>query len=491
MRHRQRDRAANFNEEDVLMTKRSRRILPFCLISLMLACAGPGAGPRDPYAVDETQTQEARQLFQASPPQTILSNTHPDAQWFPKAGLGLFMHWGIHSVAGIQPSWAMIKNYPAGGDPNFHPPEKYYALANKFDPRSYDPDKWMAAARKAGFTYAVLTTKHHDGYALWPSKFGNMSTTQYLGGRDLLKPYVEACRKHGLRVGFYFSPRDWHYPNYPIDDVDFDYSKRFKFSSIKDPDKNERNFENFYAYTIAQLRELLTQYGKIDVLWFDGISWHPFTDMRARQTLEWVRKLQPGIVINPRWDEVGDFETPETELPKGRPPGWWEACHIWPKGHWGYVPSEEFQPLSWVLETLVRCRTWGGNLLLNVGPRPDGTMPDPFYQNSEILARWMIHSGESLIGADPTPGDGRSNVPITRRNGVWYLHVLPKHQGPVELRNVPFPRTIRLLRTGQSLPCKGGQTLVLEIPENTRTALDDVVAVTWDHEPPTVRQAGN
>ena len=188
---------------------------------------------------------------------------------------------GIDSVAGIQPSWAMIKDYPAGGDPNFHPPEKYYALADKFDPKNYDPDKWMAAARKAGFTYAVLTAKHHDGYALWPTKYGDMNTRRYLGGRDLLRPYVEACRKHGLKVGFYFSPTDWHYPGYPINDVDFDYTKRLKFSAVKDPEQNQRNFEKFYAYTIGQLRELLTQYGRIDILWFDGISWYPFTDMRA------------------------------------------------------------------------------------------------------------------------------------------------------------------------------------------------------------------
>jgi alpha-L-fucosidase len=346
----------------------------------------------------------------------------------------------------------------------------------------------MAAARKAGFTYAVLTAKHHDGYALWPTKYGDMNTRRYLGGRDLLKPYVEACRKHGLKVGFYFSPRDWHYPGYPVEDVNFDYDQRYKFPPVKDPEQNLHNFEKFYSYTIGQLRELLTQYGKIDLIWFDGLSWRPFTDMRARQTLEWVRKLQPDIVINPRWDNIGDFETPEIELPKGRPQGWWESCYIWPKGHWGYAPSEEFQTLAWVFEILVRCRTWGGNLLLNVGPRPDGTMPDPFYENAEKLGAWMAHSGESLIGADATPGDERSNVPITRRAGVWYLHLLPKHEGAVEVRNVPPPRAVKLLRTGQSVSYQGrDNTLVLQIPSTARTSLDDVIALHWNREPLTSR----
>jgi alpha-L-fucosidase len=454
----------------------------------MLACAGSGQRPDRPYAVDEAQTKEALELLHAEPPLTILRNTHPGAQWFPKAGLGLFIHWGIHSVAGIQPSWAMIKNYPAGGDPSYQPSEKYYALAAQFDPQHYDPDKWMAAARKAGFTYAVLTAKHHDGYALWPTKYGDMNTRRTLGGRDLLKPYVEACRKHGLKVGFYFSPRDWHYPGYPVEVVNFDYAQRHKYPPVRDPEQNRRNFEAFYAYTIGQLRELLTQYGKIDLLWFDGISWWPFTDLRARQTLDWVRKLQPGIVINPRWDNLGDYETPEVELPKGPPQGWWESCYTWPKGHWGYVRSEGFETSGWVLELLVKCRSWGGNLLLNVGPRPDGTMPDPFYQNAEMLGAWMAYSGESLIGADPSPGDDRSNVPITRRPGVWYLHVLPKHQDRVELRDVPAPRVVKLLRTGQAISYQAShRTLVLQIPSTARTSLDDVIAVYWNQEPGAAR----
>jgi alpha-L-fucosidase len=408
--------------------------------------------------------------------------THPDAQWFPQAGLGLFMHWGIHSVAGIQPSWAMIKDYPAGGDPRFHPPEKYYALASQFNPQKYDPDKRMAAAAKAGFTYAVLTAKHHDGYALWPTRYGDLSTRQYMGGRDLLKPYVEACRRHGLKVGFYFSPGDWHYPGYPIGDVDFDYNKRGQYREV-DPVQNQKAFDAFYAYTRGQLEELLTRYGKIDVLWFDGMGWPGIQDIHTDETLAWVRRLQPGIVMNNRWGGVGDYTTPEWDLPQGRPQGWWEYCIAW-NGHWGYNAAGEFRPNSWVLETLARTRAWGGNFLLNVGPAPDGTMPPGFYQRCDELARWMSHSRESLIGAEPTPGDDRANVPITRRPGVWYLHLLPAHQGPVEVRKVPEPRHVKLLRTGTGLPYRhAGDSVTIDVPKTERTASDDVVAVYWDTEP--------
>ncbi|UCH34510.1 MAG: alpha-L-fucosidase [Armatimonadota bacterium] len=408
--------------------------------------------------------------------------THRNAQWFPKAGLGLFMHWGIHSAAGIQPSWAMIKDYPAGGDPRFHPPEKYYALADQFNPQHYDPDQWMAAAAKAGFQYAVLTAKHHDGYALWPSAYGDLSTRQYMGGRDLLQPYVEACRRHGLKVGFYFSPADWHYPGYPVGDMDFDYNKRGQHREVQ-PVENQRNFDAFYAYTRGQLEELLTRYGRIDVLWFDGMGWPGIQDIHTEETLAWVRELQPGIVINNRWGGVGDYTTPEWDLPKGRPEGWWEYCISW-NGHWGYNPTGRFRPNSWVLETLATARAWGGNFLLNVGPAPDGTMPPGFYERCDELARWMANSRESLIGADPTPGDDRANVPITRRLGVWYLHVLPSHEGAVEVRRVPEPREVTLLRTGGAVPyqCVGGD-LRLDVPAHERTALDDVVALYWDEAP--------
>jgi alpha-L-fucosidase len=158
------------------------------------------------YSIDMDVMRQAMEVFNAPDSNLIFPNPHPDAQWFKTAGLGLFMHWGIHSTAGIQPSWTMIKDY----ERIYYPPEKYFALAEKFDPHHYDPDKWMLAAKQAGFSYAVLTAKHHDGYALWPTQFGNFSTRQYLNGRDLLQPYVEACRKYGLKVGFYFSQRDWH-----------------------------------------------------------------------------------------------------------------------------------------------------------------------------------------------------------------------------------------------------------------------------------------
>jgi len=183
------------------------------------------------YKLSPQDYDYAMEIYNAPEPELVFPNPHPQAQWFPDAGLGLFMHWGIHSVEALQPSWSMIKDYPFAHYPEDDDPNKYigfnyYHLAEKFNPESYNPDKWFKAAADAGFKYAVLTTKHHDGYALWPSKYGNMSTRTYMNGRDLIKEYVEACRKNGLKVGFYFSQRDWHFPDFPIYDVGFDNNRR-------------------------------------------------------------------------------------------------------------------------------------------------------------------------------------------------------------------------------------------------------------------------
>ena len=236
----------------------------------------------------------------------IQRTTDPGAQWFPDASFGLFMHWGIHSVPGVNPSWAMMKGYPAAGsdDPAVHGP-RYYDWAAKFNPQNYNPEKWIAAAKKAGMTYAVLTTRHHDGYALWPSNYGNLSTKQYMNGRDLLKPYVDACRKYGLKVGFYYSCPDWYISGWYKDII---FGKPYTCP----PGSIPFDSEEYYKYVTGQLSELLTRYGKIDIMWFDGGSLYP------EKTLQWIRELQPHILINDRYNGTGDYSTPEGQT--DRPP---------------------------------------------------------------------------------------------------------------------------------------------------------------------------
>ncbi len=408
--------------------------------------------------------------------------THPDAMWYPDASFGLFLHWGIHSVAGIEPSWAMMSGCGWQSDyEDYLGREKYYALADEFDPQNYDPELWVKAAKEAGMTYVVLTSKHHDGYSLWPSEYTRYGTQSYLDGRDLLKPYVDACRKYGLKVGLYFSPRDWSYPDFPWS---LHYPDNDKPRQIDDPEKNREDLEAFYRYTVGQISELLTRYGKIDLIWFDGIGWPGIKDIHSEQTLAWVRRIQPHILINPRWGGKGDFTTPEWLMPKEAPKGWWENCASW-SGHWGYSPHAPFETAAAVMDRLVRIRAWGGNLLLNVGPSPDGTMPPEYYERCDEIAAWMKHSGESLIGAQGLRRWKKySDCPLTTRENRCYVHVSSLHWGAVIVKDVPKPRSVRLLRTGEAIDYEYFHSKVSVILQHEkREFLNDVIVIEWDEMP--------
>jgi alpha-L-fucosidase len=317
--------------------------------------------------------------------------THRDAQWFGSAGLGLFVHWGISSVhGGIDISWGMMANTPwdaTCGNRNKITPEEYFRLADRFDPDRYDPDRWLAPAAEAGFAYAVMTTKHHDGYAMWPSEKGGYGTRTHLRGRDLVRPYVEACRRNGLKVGLYYSPPDWHWNR---QFMSFNYESS-AFCGIPDrpafglrhepvtiPPKPDGWDECYHDYVREQVVDLLKRYTP-DLLWFDGGP--------AVMSIADIRRFNPGIVVNPRMHGYGDFKTPECKMPDGPIGDWWELCEIWPECGWGYKSNggEKYRSLDWMLGRLRQVRKWGGNYLINVGPRPDGTLPDAYYERMAEL----------------------------------------------------------------------------------------------------------
>ncbi|MBT6146872.1 MAG: hypothetical protein HN712_21460 [Gemmatimonadetes bacterium] len=425
---------------------------------------------------------------------------HPQAQWFPEAGLGMFLHWGLSSVGGnTDLSWGMMANTPwDGGQYNFNKmrPVDYWGLAESFAPQDYDPAAWMEAAAAAGIRYVVLTAKHHEGFAMWPSEYGDFNTKRHMGGRDLLRPYVEAARACGLKVGFYYSPPDWYWCR---DYMSFNYANgvwsqqwidRFpeayslvpreawdeRWEPREPPPPMPADFEAEFAHYIrGQVYELLTEYGHIDIIWFDG---NPFKTLMPL-TVEEIRGLQPGIVINPRLHGVVDFETPECRLPERRPDGWWEGCFIWNHGGWGYTRSEIYSSTGWFLDTFARHRTWNGNFLINCAPRPDGRMPETYYRRMEELKDWVTLHGETMFGVQGGPYPEACDMPVTvAPDGQWFIH-LTTQQG-CTVTGMGAPVRAQVHGTGKDVlwKCVADKT-ILALKEEDTTELDDVIVVEW------------
>ncbi len=423
---------------------------------------------RQAYLINDGAIDHIFETISKDSGDAVFPNPHADAKWFGEGHFGLFMHWGPHCLNGSQPSWAMIKNYPHGYEEKYANPEDYFNLALDFNPQNWNPDSICKAAKEAGMSYVVLTTKHHDGFALWPSKYGNYNIGSYHTSKDLLQPYVEACRKYDLKVGFYFSQRDWYFPDYPLGDQNFNFRTRNKFP-IVDPVLDSLRYKNWWAYTIGQLKELLTNYGQVDILWFDGFYW-PGKEKEAYTDglFNWMRTLQPGIVVNDRWYKMrspdaekedigkGDFATVEWKEPEEGIDKWWEFTTSW-CGSWGYSPLRFGAKEA--LEKLIHARTLGGNFLLNIGPSGEGIPPDGFYDHMEELKEWIWPNREALLGKQVGPANQKlANVPLTKGENVLYLHLLPGGKKDiVTLKNEIEIKKIMLLGTGEKISFKKNQ----------------------------------
>jgi alpha-L-fucosidase len=452
---------------------------------------------------------------------TGVRNTHPDAQWYPDASFGLFIHWGISSVKSMNISWPMIPGRALAAKRIDDPaergriireadwnlngrraeitPNQYWAMAQDFNPQSYDPDKWLKAAKDAGFTYAVLTARHHEGFALWPSNYGDFNTKTYMGGRDLIKEYVEACRRNGLKVGLYYSPPDWHFdrdymsflyggarkknPEFPS--LDADLKPR---TSQHTPEEIAQHQRAYADYVNGQIEELLTHYGKIDLLWFDG---RPSVGDNKVISIERIRELQPGIVINPRLHGKGDFITFERRLSTDKvQDGWAEFCNTW-TNNWSHV-EQPFRSDAFVLGQLAKSRSLAVNYLLGVGPMCSGEMCEGVYENMAVVAGWMKNNAPSVKGTKPLPSNESASVPATSSGQTRYLFAIPEFRNggmydrdmipptdeTLTLKGVPKPASVKLLGDGSALQFDYTDgTVTIHVPATKRTKLVDVVQV--------------
>lgn len=432
-----------------------------------------------PFFAQTTDVASAQHLIlgqQASGATQLLSRTnmHPDAQWFPKAGFGLFVHLGMSAVhGGIDLSWGMLKN--KSWEDGEIPPVEYWKLADEWKLANFKPEEWTKQAREAGFRYVVFITKHHDGYTMWPSKYSDFGVKQKLGGRDLVREVVEACRKNELKVGLYFSPPDWYFDRKyrSFGKESGKYYDIYHRLVDKLPSKPAGHDEKRKEMVQNQVRELLTNYGKIDIMWFDG--------GQGEISNEEVRRLQPGIVINRRNGELGDFGDSEGKLPTERFTGWFECNDpCWPSRWWAYSTCDRMDTGNEVIEKLVIMRAWGGNFLANVGPMADGAMPPEALAAWKVIGEWMKHSGESVYDITGGYFPEKANQPVTlKKDSLLYVHAFPNFHKRIIVQEVT-KRPVRavLLRTGKEVRFEyEGNILTVHIPPHERTRQVDTVKV--------------
>ena len=366
-------------------------------------------------------------------------------KWYQDARFGMFIHWGLYSI-------------PARGEwvrsTEEMPEEEYLPFMKEFDARDYNPKQWAKEAKAAGMKYVVLTAKHHDGFCLFDSKYTDYKVTNTPAGRDLIKEYVEALREEGLKVGLYFTLLDWHHPDYPH------YGDRIHPMRNHPECSNEnRDFSRYIEYMYNQVEEVCTNYGKIDIMWFD----FSYDDMRgekwgATRLIDMVRRLQPGIIIDNRLEVSGegrgslyecdptpyhgDFISPEQIIPpegicdKEGNPMVWEACFTM-NNNWGYCANDHYyKPASMLIKKLVECVSKGGNMILNVGPDARGNIPEESVQILTEVGKWMKKNGESIYGCGISKLEKPDWGRYTQKGDIIYAHVYETPLGALPLYGI-------------------------------------------------------
>ena len=378
-------------------------------------------------------------------------------RWWREAKFGMFVHWGVYSLL-ARDAWAM-------GDEDI-PVSEYERHARQFQPQPNAARAWARLARESGMKYMVLTTKHHEGFCLFDSKLTDYCAPRQGPGRDLVQEYVDAARAEGLRVGFYYSLMDWHHPDW---------------LHAKDEAAARQRFVD---YTHGQIRELLTNYGKIDILWYDMAVPLDAEGWQSEKMNRMVLELQPDIIVNNRNRLAGDFSTPEetTQAAKGD----WESCMTM-NDSWGYCAGDQtWKPPQRIVRDLVECARDGGNYLLNIGPKADGSVPEPSVHLLNAVGRWLQKNGRAIYGTQKCRFPHGNIEAYTRKENTLYTHVHFWPGSTVTVGGVTTKvKSARLLATGREVAFthKGRQLIFSGLPAAPPDELVTVIAAECESEP--------
>ena len=408
--------------------------------------------------------------------------------WFDAARFGMFVHWDHASQRGLELSWPLVGGLSVLPYCQDVPVAEYHATAWTFDPEPDSARTWARLAGRLGMQYVVFTAKHHSGYAMFHTELSDFSVRQSTYGRDIVREFVQAVRDEGLHVGLYFSLSDWHHPDYP---AFTDQDRPYAFGRQGRPPTAEQ-WERFLRVLHGQVRELLTRYGPIDVLWFDGGWERTAEEWRSGELHAMIRTLQPDLLVNDRLPGFGDFDTPEQFVPAEPPGRAWETC-LTLNESWGYnLHDTRFKSARQLVHTLCEVAGKGGHLLLNVSPMGNGRLQTEALERLAAVEAWMAASRESILGTEAGLAPWQFYGPSTRRGDVVYLHLLMRPYDTITVRGVPIRRvhSVRVLAKNRELAwtsrCGVADTLFnpdplgelrIEVPEAVVDPLATVIAI--------------
>lgn len=363
-------------------------------------------------------------------------------EWFADAKLGIFIHWGIYSKGDVSESWSFFNKRISLED--------YLAQADSFTAASYDPSLWADLIEQSGAKYTVITSKHHDGFALWDTEAGDFSAVKSsAAGRDVLTPFVDEVRKRGLKLGLYYSLVDWPREDYP--NVYREGPARY------DIHEDTARWNHFHRFNLAQMDEINTKYHP-DLIWFDGDWEQSAEDWRAPEIISFLRQDNPDVIINSRIQGHGDYATPEQGVPVVRPQDrWWETCMTM-NDSWGYRKEDDnYKSPQTVIDMLVNCMSYGGNLLLDIGPKADGTIPAEQVALLKELGRWTSKHAEAIYGT-------RAGIPnehvqayttLNKAGDILYIYFPYAPNESIELKGLKSKvKNVRVVGTDRTLDWK-------------------------------------
>lgn len=372
---------------------------------------------------------------------------------------GMFIHWGPVSLTGHEIGWSRGVQTPT---------ETYDSLYKKFNPVNFNADAWANIAKEAGMKYVVLTTKHHDGFCLFNTKETDYNIMNSPFKRDVTKELAVACRKQGIAFGAYYSVCDWHHPDFPLTGPS---------GKIK---RGQSDLDAYNRYLLAQIKELITNYGPLLTIWNDVPQM--FTG-RGVNTIRMVRELQPNILINNRSGDGGDYDTPEQKIGSFTMTRPWESCMtISAHGQWSWGGKNDgVKPLSACLLMLIRGAGGDGNVLLNVGPRPDGLIDPEQANRLKEMGTWLAKYGESIYGTRGGPYMPTKSVVSTRKGNTVYLHITAWPEATLKLR--PLSAKIvksRVLTGGVATVNQNEEGVEISVPVSNRQEIDTIIALEID-----------